>query len=122
MTTTSTVFTAGAAVAQAGSTCSTETLTAGSAAASGLVVPLTISYTTSGVGSQALVLTGTYATLGLAATSFTVPTDANVVWYSIAANTPAVTLGCVGDDSRESHLDHRPVEHSYGGPGRQMVT
>jgi putative cell wall-binding protein len=56
------------------------------------VVTVTPSYTTSGVTSQALVITGSYASSGLAATSFTTPTDANVVWYSVSSNTPAVTL------------------------------
>jgi putative cell wall-binding protein len=50
----------------------------------------------SGVSSQPLSISGTYSTLGLAATSFTVPTAANVVWYGITANTPAVTLPATG--------------------------
>jgi putative cell wall-binding protein len=55
-----------------------------------------IGFTTSGVSAQALAISGTYATLGLASTSFTVPTNASVAWYSVTSNTPAVTLPATG--------------------------
>jgi putative cell wall-binding protein len=55
-----------------------------------------ITYGTTGVSSQALSISGTYSTLGLASTSFTVPNDANVVWYGVSANTPNVTLPASG--------------------------
>jgi putative cell wall-binding protein len=50
-------------------------------------------YTTSGVQSQALALSGSYETLGAAATTFAVPSNATVVWYNVQSNIPAVTLG-----------------------------
>ncbi len=56
------------------------------------VVTVTPTYTTTGTTSQALSITGTYAVSGLAATNFTVPSDASVVWYSVSSNIPAVTL------------------------------
>jgi putative cell wall-binding protein len=78
--------------------CSTETLTAGAADTSGSsTIALTgINITTSGVSSQALAVSGTYATLGSVATSFTVPTIATVAYYNVTSNTPAVTLPASG--------------------------
>lgn len=75
--------------------CSTETFTA-TAATINPVVTFVPSFTTSDVTSQALSLSGTYATIGQAATTFTVPTTANVSWYNLTSNTPAVSLPTTG--------------------------
>jgi putative cell wall-binding protein len=73
---------------------STATFTATGVTANPTLALTLITYvTTGGVTSQALSISGTYSTFGLASTNFTVPTDANVVWFSEVANTPAVTLG-----------------------------
>jgi putative cell wall-binding protein len=90
-------FTSAVGTAQTGTTCSTLTLTATAAGLANPVLTFTPSYTTTGgVSSQALSITGTYATLGLASTSFSVPTDESVVWYGLTSNTPAVTLPATG--------------------------
>jgi putative cell wall-binding protein len=70
--------------------CSVATWTA-AAAISGDVITVIPSFTTTGVTPQALTISGSYQTLG-SSTSFAVPTDANVQWFSLGANTPAVTL------------------------------
>ena len=75
--------------------CSTETFTA-TATTANPTVTFVPSFTTSDVTSQALTLSGTYATIGLAATTFTVPTTANVSWYNLTSNTPAVSLPTSG--------------------------
>lgn len=49
-------------------------------------------FTTSDVSNQSLTISGTYSTIGQAATNFTVPTDANVSWFSVTSNTPMVNL------------------------------
>ena len=72
--------------------CSTLTLVAAATAANPTIT-VTPMFTTTGVTSQALAITGTYATSGLASSSFTVPTVASVLWYNVSANVPAVTLG-----------------------------
>jgi putative cell wall-binding protein len=88
-------FTA-ASVAQSGTTCSTLTLTSTAATVANPVLTVTPTYTTSEVPTQALSVSGAYETLGLAATTFSVPTDANVSWYSVTSNVPAVTLPVSG--------------------------
>ena len=82
----------GAVLGQSGSTCSTYTLTAGSSAAATTIDLSGITYTTVGANPGALPITGTYSTLGQAATNIAVPTDAIVVNYAVTSNTPAVTL------------------------------
>ncbi|MHB1783932.1 MAG: hypothetical protein ACYCTE_14835 [Acidimicrobiales bacterium] len=55
-----------------------------------------ISYTTSGVPSGAVSLSGAYQSLGAAQTSFAVPSNATVLWFGVTANVPAVTLAGSG--------------------------
>ena len=89
---------AGTAPINNSSGCSTETLIAGAAdtSASSTIALSGIEITTLDVSSQALVVTGTYSTLGLTATSFSVPTIASVSWFSVTTNTPSVTLPTSG--------------------------
>ena len=72
--------------------CSTITYTASAGQAANPTLVLTPTFTTSGVTTQALSISGSYATNGLAATSFAVPTDANVAYFEVTSNVPAVTL------------------------------
>ena len=76
--------------------CSTATFTVVTPETNPVLNLSAITYGTTGVSSQALSISGTYSTLGLASTSFTVPNDANVVWYGVSANTPNVTLPASG--------------------------
>jgi putative cell wall-binding protein len=91
VTSTADTFTA-AATAQSGTTCSTLTLTETAGTVANPVLTVTPNFVTNDVASQALSISGTYGTIGLAATSFTAPTDASVVWYAVSANVPSVTL------------------------------
>lgn len=79
--------------------CSTATFTSTGTVANPTLVLNPISYTTNDVSSQALSISGTYATLGVPATSFSVPTDANVSWFTVSSNSPAVSLPKTGTTS-----------------------
>ncbi|MBW4079685.1 MAG: hypothetical protein HIU84_14520, partial [Acidobacteria bacterium] len=76
--------------------CSTATFTSTGVVANPTLVLSPLTYTTSGVTSQALSISGTYATIGLPATTFSVPTNANVLWFNVSSNSPAVTLPTTG--------------------------
>ncbi len=82
---------------QSGSTCSTLTFTEATTGTNDSIV-FTPSFVTSDVPSQALAITGLYEVFG-GATSFTVPTVANVAWFSVSSNSPAVTLPQSGTTS-----------------------
>lgn len=93
---TSTTAWAASAPALNSSGCSYVAITA-SSTASGEINPVIdvsgITYTTSGVVSQSLSLSGQYESLGSTPTTFTVPSNASVLWFGVTANVPAVTLG-----------------------------
>ncbi|HEY5304856.1 MAG TPA: cell wall-binding repeat-containing protein [Acidimicrobiales bacterium] len=76
--------------------CSTATFTSTGTVANPSLVLSPLTYTTNDVSSQALSISGSYATLGLAATTFSAPTDANVSWFNVSANNPVVTLPKTG--------------------------
>jgi putative cell wall-binding protein len=76
--------------------CSTATFTSTGTVANPTLVLSPLTFTTHDVTSQALSLSGTYATLGLAASSFSVPTVASVSWFNVPSNSPAVMLPTTG--------------------------
>jgi putative cell wall-binding protein len=58
-------------------------------------IPLTFTVDTSGVTSQSLSISGAYNVFG-GSTSFTVPSNGTVAWFSVSSNVPAVTLPKTG--------------------------
>ncbi len=81
-----------ATVSSNSSGCSTLTILASGATTLNPSITVTPSFTTAGTTTQALSISGTYSSSGLISTSFTVPTVANTVWYSVSSNVPAVSL------------------------------